>query len=579
MPSRACFWLLTSTLLLTACGNDPAPSDAGGDTDDAGVVDAGVEADSGPSPMDASTADEDAGAPDAGAPDAGPPEAPRVCVAMRGNGPRITAHFGALSRIIEHYGLLWGGAGGSSGSISMFLLESVHANPLLFDCGGGTTCSDREAAARAALLFKSLQGYLQVLAASDESLSFGLLLEVISRVTAGDIAGLLETDPTAAVEALRTILEADDIRALVNPEVIALLTSSPDPAFHARDIVDSLSNAASFSVDDPSVFVRPGIIDFTAFADLLGRIGSFYAALAPADPVRYQQFLTDCATPGRSMSWTEVSALPSGEGTCGDLFSSLLTDYRAAVRATPEAFPSRIDEPVGSTLHSLVATSVLEGDAVMTWTTARDDYVNARAFTFDVDFDDVRLGYFGSAADLALLDANPRGFTDLKTQKLRTLGEVTYREALALSPAEPGLARALEINDTQISAGGWSDLQPTLVLQNLGCDEVIFVTRRGGAGGFTFGVSRLLGATDEDQRALFDLVSTDSSYYVSLQESSGVWCTDWDTPETTDVAGLSADGFGAPFETVAPFFTEGVDPYPNITESTGLPGCTVGVGE
>jgi hypothetical protein len=45
-------------------------------------------------------------------------------------------------------------------------------------------------------------------------------------VNARDIAGLFDTDPTAAVEALRTILEADDIRALINPEVVALLISA-----------------------------------------------------------------------------------------------------------------------------------------------------------------------------------------------------------------------------------------------------------------------------------------------------------------------------------------------------------------
>src|SRR4051794_20419860 len=86
------------------------------------------------------------------------PEAggPRLCAGIRGNGNLIAAHWTALARILENYGMIEGTAGGSSGSITQFIYESIYANPLLRQCASGA-CSDEEAGARAGLLMKSLQ--------------------------------------------------------------------------------------------------------------------------------------------------------------------------------------------------------------------------------------------------------------------------------------------------------------------------------------------------------------------------------------------------------------------------------------
>ena len=58
------------------------------------------------------------------------------CLGIRGNGQLVTAHFASMSRIIEHYCLASGISGGSSGSISSFLLDSIQMNPAVSDCGG-----------------------------------------------------------------------------------------------------------------------------------------------------------------------------------------------------------------------------------------------------------------------------------------------------------------------------------------------------------------------------------------------------------------------------------------------------------
>ena len=86
-----------------------------------------------------------------------------------------------------------------------------------------------------------------------------------------------------AREAILAILESEDVRALINPEVTSLLTESPNPLFHTQDLWAGLKNFGTFAVDSDRIFIRPGLIDFEAFAGMIGRIGSFYAAYGPAD--------------------------------------------------------------------------------------------------------------------------------------------------------------------------------------------------------------------------------------------------------------------------------------------------------
>lgn len=500
-------------------------------------------------------------------------EGPSLCVGVRGNGQRITSHFGALARIYEHYGLIDGAAGGSSASITTFLIDSVQMNPAV-RCEG---CTPREQGGRAALLFKSLRGYFTVLAGSEEGLAVQSLARVAAQAQAGGVEALLEGgDPTAGVEALLSVLRSPEIQPLINPELFALLQESPDPVFHARDIMGALQSAANFDASDPTIFVRPGILSFEVLARRFGRIGSFYASYAPVNDADMRYFLDECAEATRGMSWTEAEGVATRDGaTCGEVFSDLAQNFRDALLADEGSFASRADDTLGDTLPVLISTGVLEGDAVSVWQSARTAYTNAESIEWDIDFDDVRLGYFGHSEDIERVMSNPLGYDDLKTEKRRVLAALTWGEALSLSPAEPGLARGLEIpGDERISVGGWSDLQPVLALRNMGCEKVVYLTRRGARSGFFNGVVTLLGI-DEDQRsALIDLGS-DSSFRRSLEEAAGVWCTDWDTPPETDLEAMYADGYNAPFETTDSYFSA-IDGYDGVTESTGLAGCTVG---
>ncbi|MEO1573714.1 MAG: hypothetical protein AAFU65_02005 [Pseudomonadota bacterium] len=490
-----------------------------------------------------------------------------VCVGIRGNGPRLWAHYSSIARIVEAFGPVGGAAGGSSGSISVFLAESINANPLLRNCANGP-CTQGEFAARMALLYKSLEGL------QDAGLIADVLavIDLVAAIQAGDIQGLLDgDDPLAGVDALIDILSDPDIQSIINPELLSLLLQSPDPVFHANDIINGLAASLSFQVVDALPLVRPGPINFQAFANLVGRLGSFYAGYGPFDEVQTQAFLSSCALPGRGLDWPNVAPLPAGDTTCGALFASLFDTYRDAF--DPAADANRIDDPIGQYLPSLVTTSVLEGDAIDAFAAAKASYFAAQPVSLDVDWADVRFGYWGAEADLDTVAANFEGVDDdPKVARFSRLGASPWRDIISVSPAEPGLSRALELPDGRVSAGGWSDPVPTQVLNALECERVILVNRRDGIGGFTTGVATQLGATESDLADQYDLADPGSGFSQSLSEADGVWCTDWDAPDTFDIPGLFAQGWNAPLETADRKLLS----FPNAGTNLGIVGCTPG---
>jgi len=502
-----------------------------------------------------------------------------LCVAVRGNGPKIFAHFAGLARVHEHYGLIDGIAGGSSGSITSFLTESMYKNPHAFDCGG-QPCDDGEAGLRIALMFKSISAYFEVLAGTDEALAIQQLAPVVAQAKAMGIDTFIANgDFEAARDALNTLFASEDLAELINPELLDLLANSPDPEFHVQEIWAMLSGFGTFAVDGDHIFIRPSVIGFDAFASKLGRIGTFYAAYGPADAEAWQQFFDACTPDSRGKGWPEIAARDAGDGTtCGELFRGMLGQWREAYLADEDNQPSRLDDAIGDVLPSLISTSVLEGDSVASFEQARTDWLAARPYTFTPSFDDIRFGYWGQDADLATVGANPNGYSDAKTSRFLPLGEGPWRVALSRSPAEPGLARALELNDTQVSFGGWSDLAPSLVLKNLGCDRVVLITRRGAVqGGFGPSVAGLLGMDAEEDEALYGLDNAASSIYRSLTEADAVLCTNWDGFESADFAGVFGDAYTSPLESSDPFFTEADDAYSNTTDRIGAPACTAGV--
>lgn len=504
---------------------------------------------------------------------------PKLCAAVRGNGQSILTHFASLSQIVAHYGVVDGMAGGSSGSITTFTYESILKNPAM-----------KRDPARIALALKSVQGYAHAVGDSDEAISIQGLASTAAKLKADydgrGIAALGSEQSVEAAKRLKEVLSVPEVRAIVNPEVFSMLADTEHLAFNVNEIKTSIAQLGAFSVDDNRLFFRAGVLGWPALAGLFGRVGDFYAGYGPADKAGMSAWLDACAESTRDMPWATAAdvALPKG-GTCGSALEGLVTSYRAKVRGAEGTFASRIDERAGdpkSPLRKLVSTAVLERDAVTKYKAARARYVAGEFPTgnipFDPAFSDVNFGYWGSDSDLAKVEALSQKSDDLKTQKFSSLGNATWREILAASPAEPGLSRFVELSDGRFSAGGWSDLAPSLVLKTLGCEQVVYVTREGDESGFATKIAMNAGMSESDWKQLYDLSNEGSSYARSVAAADGVWCTNWNAFTDAQMNDMVLDAFNAPLETRPSFASAGViEPYSRATERTGKAGCTPGL--
>jgi hypothetical protein len=512
-----------------------------------------------------------------------------VCVAIRGNGPRIWAHFGALARISEEFGVPVAGAGGSSGSITLFLLESISSSVLLTECAGGPCDADARAE-RAAFLFKSIPAYVQGEVAEQTALGeISALREQIEQAGAGglvDADGQLQVDVEDAAAVLAALVEAPGVVQIVNPEFLELLAAPidlSDPAalerraFFVQDLATAVRDFGAFSATEPAIFVRPGLVSFAALAGAIGNVAAFYGGdgLDAANLAGFDALLDECAAAATGLTWAKVAALETSDGsTCGEAFASVAAAHRESVAADVGAL--RLDREVGAGLQVLVTTGVLEGAAADTFAAARATYqLGSHDYDWSIAWDDVRFGYFGQAADLWRLDGNPLGFDDAKTAKRRMLGAATWREVLQLSPAEPGLSRAIELPEGRVSVGGWSDLFPVQALENLGCDRVVFITGEGATHEFQDGIATLLGMSDAEHEKLYDLGVADSAFALALEQADGAWCTDWNRPELDDIDGIFTEGYDAALETEDPLLSS----YARATIRADRPGCTPGVSD
>lgn len=499
-----------------------------------------------------------------------------TCVAFKGNGPRFPAHFGALARLVEHHGLIGGVAGGSSGAISSYLVESVQANPAVYTCGW-LACTPEQQAIRAAALFKSVPAFLQRLHDTDEARAFVALQRIADRVQDAGVPGLLTSNPIEGVTALRDILGSDTIRALVNEEAIDLLISGENRIDHARDLWEIASTGLAFTAPDERIFIVPGLLDFEELARRIGRVGSFYAGWRPVNQEAMVDFLDLCAHRLEGRTWAEAAGEDLGGISCQEAFDALLTDWYVALDAAPDAstYPNRVDQPIGATMPALATTAVLEGPSADVWRDARRDWLVGDEWALETRWQDVRAGWWGYATDRELVAANAAGFDDAKSRRAVDLGEATWLDVLAASPAEPGLARGIELPDGRISVGGWADPAPVQALRAVGCEQVAFVNRRGDTGWFVRAVSGHLGMDDADEAALWDLDAPGSGMWTALDDADAIWCADWDQPAVTNHAALFADGWNAPVASVAPFFTEAAEPMPTLVPFVDEEGCGV----
>ena len=474
----------------------------------------------------------------------------KMCAAVRGNGARIYVHFGSLAKFHETYGMLWGISGGSSGSVVSYFVESMYANPLLTDCGNGQQCSKDETAARAALLMKTFASEPDALKDFPDSAAFFLPIKVAKEITQRRVSELLVKDSAAGVKQFTEILETPGIAEYVNPEVKSAMAQAPNLPLMVEDLATGILNASEYKLESYRSVFRPGVTSFAALSESLGRVGTFYAGQgAGIDRDTMQQFFQFCATPGRGKEWGEVSRMPVANSTCGEVFKSQLKNYYGTALTTSPKMPNRVDQKIGGlqSLRVLASVTQIGDSSAKMWKAAHADYLQQRPINWNPNFTDWSVAYAGREDVLDLMLRNVNGYQDFKTSRARKFKDMSWREMISRSPAEPGTSRALEMAGGTVTTGGWADGQPVLALKNIGCDEVVLFDTVPNMS-YQARVAELLGATKRDQDALFAFDQPNSSFALSVRGADGVWCVDWNNPYLNTTYAMAAEGWNGVFE-------------------------------
>ena len=506
------------------------------------------------------------------------------CLAIRGNGEAMPAHWGAMSQVIQKKGMPKALAGGSSASISLFLLDSLAANPRKL------TNTDYS------LLVKSFQGYFEALTQTKEGKAIAAILadkqifrELIDRASRLELTRITPQEIRffkGHLSSLQTLLNSYDLKGLINPEFEAYVKETiyfadalgykkmgvtPEMVEYRKiQISHAIKNFGSFNAAaDDAIFFRPGLISFTHLANVIGIMGDFYAGIkVKNNAVQNQieqdveQFLKTCSPGSEKLTWSQLS---KAKPTCQQLFVKAVLKYRTVSEGSKSV---RIQELIGSNLAAFPTTAVLTGEAVIKFRKAREDFRFAQDLKFGRQFqvsdEDVHFGYWGDKYKLRDIGNNLRydSFTrnDKKSQKFLSLGSRSWLEALATSPAEPGLSALVDLNQEMVSAGGWSDLHPTLDLKAYGCEDVVYLTRKGGESFFAQGVMKRLtnyegfefsdwfnlsqtqtyqenargnsrdqGSYASSWSQLYNMANGQSSIRLSMRAANSIVCTDWDS--------------------------------------------------
>lgn len=524
------------------------------------------------------------------------------CLALRGNGESEPAHWGALANLVEQVGLPQAQSGGSSAAISIFLLDSIAANPWV------SRATQAEQKSRAALLLKSMMGVTQFLQTTETAKVamdlYGQLKELQTTNEGGSLTDILKELAANPSSALLT-RNKDKIYFLVNQlqkigignsdkyfsfymTLVSVLGGRPLSqqdsaviAFHAEELQQAIAVLGKFDAEsDQTLFFRSGIIDFKQLALATGRIGSFLSATQyPSKTLdAMNNFEKTCAPLHLGKTWPE---LVTQEPRCHLYLQEALASYFSDFDDKNNAALT----PIGHHIPSFPTTAVLVDSAYRQAFAAYEQYHRTFDRKVALSFriaksSDVRFGFWGKDSDLKKIEKN-LPVDDEKSSRFLKLGTANWQEALRLSPAEPGLASFQELSvggSPAYSAGGWSDLHPVLVLRSLGCENVVYLTRKGGESLFGQGIAkRLLNfersweflRTSDPQllptnvernnlgdasdlttlwSRLYNVANPKSSYMRSVAAADAVLCTNWnDFDVKSQLNELVTDSYRAPW--------------------------------
>lgn len=513
------------------------------------------------------------------------------CLAIRGNGELAPAHWGAMANLVERMGMPEKQAGGSSATITMMLNEAVSMNPFVVSAK-----SPEEARLRAALLIKSFEGFAEYLTNTSEWRDFMLVyqraqtlknllwlqnIETVlkeastwpedkagarlhqyieylkSNYATGKRLGLINE---AGFEPLKLALES-----LSRGDAIAIKNQLPAAIFYAAELREAIRVFGNFDAEtDHNLFFRPGLIDFEQLGQQLGRVATFFSATeASHDELKlWEEFFSLCTGSAAGLTWSELNGT---QRDCGKKLNRLIETHLASKPSTN--FTQR---NAGLAIESYPATSIITGQSyskTLDWLSrygthnaGEPESESGRSAEFGKNFslvdpnNDVKFGYWGDERKLRSIEARLPKSMDEKSRRFMALGTASWLKILSLSPAEPGLSPVQKFTgingEDLISAGGWSDLHPVLILEAAGCENIVYLTRRGGESPFAQGVAKRLLGFDRDWKTLksdeinnrgdefdqssmwsllYNLANPRSSFRNALSRADAVMCTDWNS--------------------------------------------------
>lgn len=518
------------------------------------------------------------------------------CLSVRGNGELIASHWGAMASVVEKLGLPKAQAGGSSASISIFLLDSIASSEMV-----------KEQPESAVFLIKSLEGVtfwiknqkewqdfasLAVDAQSLGSVDWAKELnDIFTNVDQAQISSALQVfyDNLGRIE--RNLKIGQDLN-LINNDSFARLSEAVRSVqtsqnltqaqsalkiatFYAGELYKTYEVFGKFNAEsDNNLFFRAGIVNFDGLARQAGRIAGFLANASWKNK-NWNELYTSCSKDLKNKTWAE---LVEAQPRCQNLLETTIDKF---FRTSGDDFSQK---NIGQTIVSFPITSVLVDSAYRDAKVAMDAYHQnldpefGKTFSL-TNYQDVRFGYWGTRTALKNIAQNLDD-KDAKSHRFLALDEATWYEALRLSPAEPGLSALREFSSgrkTHLSAGGWPDLTPTLILKAYGCKNIVHITRRGGESLFAQGVAKRLLNLDRDWSLLrttpesyndnwvlnnlgdpsdlnsnwaqlYNVANDRSSYKKSLRTADAILCTDWNQFKITDgPSAMIAHAYSSPF--------------------------------
>ncbi len=528
-------------------------------------------------------------------------QATNYCMAIRGNGELMPAHWGAISQVVQQKGIPSKLSGGSSASITIFLLESLAMNPRELNN------------TQKALLVKSFQGYFEALTQTEEGKALKTIIgdEILIRKLKEIASNIEKIDlgpETIAVfkrqlAPLQVLLNSKDLKDFINPEFVkyvketAAMSSENRPElqavilFRKNEITKAIQQFGKFNaVTDNTLFFRPGLVNFKSISRIIGQMGDFYAGVKlPNKKIQrsidqdMSAFLAKCAPGSEKLTWQQINKQTP---LCRQLLGRAVLTRRSAAHKM-DVKSKRISQRVSQNLKTYPTTAILSGNAARSFRAKQKSYRFSANPNFGSDFkiaqSNLKFGYWGNGGELNRISSNLKNGlltkNDEKSKKFLSLGDATWADVISISPAEPGLSNFIDVSEQYVSAGGWSDLHPTLVLKASGCEDIVYITRKGGESKFAQDVMERLtdidgydwsdwaglsarqivmkrsrgNARDVGPYAslwskLYNMANPESSIQTSMKTATSTVCTNWDSFNAKkEINELVEEAFRAPW--------------------------------